>query len=363
MSRRWKLLAVTALTVLFAALALAPGAHALKPQAKVKAAFIYNGPIGDHGWIFAHERARRELEKALPYVETAYTESVSAGDAERIMKQYLRRGYNLIFGCTFEYMDIMLSLAKRHPDVVFMHVAGFKTSPNMAAYWAKIYQPSYLAGMVAGKMTKTNVIGYAAAFPIPLVLRIINSFVLGVQSVNPAAKIHLVWTLSWYDPAKEREAGESLMDIGADVLAQYFNSPAVQQAAQKRGKYSVGIYSDMSAFAPKAHLTAPVFNWGPFYKKIARAVHEGTWKSAMYAPGMKDGIAELAPFGPMVPQDVRSLVERKKAEILSGQFAVFSGPVKDQSGKVRVPAGKRMSEKELNSMNFLVQGIVGKIPK
>ena len=337
-------------------------ANALKPQAKVKAAFIYNGPIGDHGWIFAHEKARREIEK-IPYVETGYTESVSTGDAERIMQQYIRRGYNLIFGCTFEYMDAMLKLSKSNPNVVFMHVAGYKTSPNMAAYWAMIYEPAYLAGMVAGKMSKTNVIGYAAAFPIPIVVRNINSFALGVQSVNSAAKVHLVWTLSWYDPAKEREAAEALMDIGADVLGQYFNSPAVQQTAQRRGKYSIGAYSDMSAFAPKAHLTAPIFNWSSFYKKIVGAVHDGTWKSGMYSPSMKDGVTGLAPYGPMVPHDTRKIVDRKKAELIAGKFTPFTGPIKDQSGKVRIPAGKRISEKDLNSMNFLVQGIIGQIPK
>lgn len=363
MKRRLKL-STAALSAFFVVLVvLSLGAYALEPQPKVKAAFIYNGPIGDHGWIFAHERGRRELEKALPYVETAFTESVSAGDAERVMTQYLRRGYNLIFGCTFEYMDIMLKLAKSHPNVVFLHVAGFKTAPNMGTYWARVYQPSYLAGMVAGKMTKTNVIGYAAAYPIPLVLRIFNAFVLGVQSVNPQAKVHLIWTLNWYDPAKEREAGESLLDIGADVLAQYFNSPAVQQAAQARGKYGIGIYSDMSPFAPKAHLTAPVFNWEVFYKMVAQQVHQGTWKSSQYWDGMKEGVVGLAPFGPMVPQAVRDLVERKKAEISSGEFDVFHGPIKDQAGNVRVPAGKRMSNEEMLGMNFLVEGVVGKIPK
>ena len=166
-----------------------------------------------------------------------------------------------------------------------------------------------------------------------------------------------------YDPAKEREVAESLMDIGADVLGQYFNSPAVQQTAQRRGKYSIGAYSDMSAFAPKAHLTAPIFNWSSFYKKIAGAVHDGTWKSAMYSPSMKDGVAGLAPYGPMVPHATREMVDRKKAELIAGKFTPFTGPIKDQSGKVRIPAGKRISEKDLNSMNFLVQGIIGHIPK
>ncbi len=363
MSLRRKLLGAVVLAFFSVPLMFSAGALALDPKAKVKAAFIYNGPIGDHGWIFAHEKGRRELQKGLSYTDTAYTESVQAGDAERIMTRYMQKGYNLIFGATFEYMDTMLSLAKRNPDVVFMHVAGYKSSPNMANYWGKLYEPAYLAGIVAGKMTKTNVIGYAAAFPIPLVLRIINAFVLGAQSVNPDVKVHLVWTLSWYDPAKEREAGESLMDIGADVLAQYFNSPAVQQAAQRRGKYSVGVYSDMSAFAPKAHLTAAIFNWGGFYKRIARQVHEGTWKTGSYWPGMKEGVVGLAPFGPMVPQSVRDLVGRRKAEILSGKRAVFHGPVKDQSGKVRVRAGANMPVKDLLSMDFLVKGITGRIPK
>ena len=363
MSQCWKPLSLVVLTLFLTHSFVVTGAHALKPQAKIKAAFIYYGPIGDHGWTFAHEVGRKELVKALPYVETAFTESVQEGDVERIMVQYARRGYNLLFGTTYGFMDAMQNVAKRYPNAVFMHCSGFKVANNLGTYWGRVYQPSYLAGIVAGKMTKTNVIGYVAAHPISAVIRIFNAFALGVQSVNPNAKVHLVWTYTWYDPAKEREAGESLLDINADVVAQYQDSPAIQQAAERRGKYSIGQYTDMSKFAPKAFLTSPVLNWGVLYKKVAQELHEGTWKSYQYWGGLKEGVVGLAPFGPMVPQTVRDLVGRKKAEILSGKFDVFDGPIKDQSGKVRVPAGKQMSDKDMLAMKFLVEGVVGNLPK
>lgn len=364
MTRLWKLFAVVASALAWAALAAVPGARAIEPQSKVRAAFVYVSPVGDAGWTFAHDRARKETEKALSFVETAYTETVPEGaEAERVINQYARRGYNLIFTTSFGYMDPTINVAKRFPNVVFMHCSGFKTAKNVGTYFGRIYQPRYLTGIVAGRMTKTNIIGYVAAHPIPEVIRGINAFTLGVRSVNPGAKVHVVWTQTWYDPAKEREAAESLLDINADVIAQHQDSPGPQQAAEKRGRYSVGYNSDMSAFAPKAHLTAPVWNWAVIYKKVAQEVHDGTWKSYQYWGGLKDGVVDIAPFGSMVPQDVRDLVNRKKGDLIAGKFDVFEGPLKDQSSRTRLAAGKRMSDPDMLSMNFFVEGVVGQIPK
>ncbi|MFQ5693939.1 MAG: BMP family ABC transporter substrate-binding protein [Nitrospinota bacterium] len=359
---RIKLMGLAAMSLFLTALLFAPGAQALKPKPKIRAAFIYVSPVGDAGWTLAHDNGRKAMAK-LPYVETAFTEAVPEGaEAERVINQYVRKGYNLIFTTSFGYMDPTINVAKRNPNVVFMHCSGFKTAKNVGTYFGRMYQPRYLAGIVAGRMTKTNIIGYVAAHPIPEVIRGINAFTLGVRSVNRKARVHVVWTQTWYDPAKEREAGESLLDINADVIAQHQDSPGPQQAAAKRGRYSIGYNSDMSTFAPKAHLTAPVWNWGVIYKQIAKEVHEGTWKSYQYWGGLKEGVVGLAPFGPMVPQSVRDLVTKKKAEIVSGKFDVFEGPIKDQSGKVRLASG-RMSDRDMLSMNFFVEGVVGKIPK
>ncbi|MFQ5913818.1 MAG: BMP family ABC transporter substrate-binding protein [Nitrospinota bacterium] len=367
MSHRWKLLSIAILSVFLIALASSPGAYAIKPQAKIKAAFVYVSPVGDAGWTLAHDNARKALEKALPYVKTAFTEAVPEGaEAERVINQYVRKGYNLIFTTSFGYMDPTINVAKRSPNVVFMHCSGFKTAKNVGTYFGRMYQPRYLAGIVAGKMTKSNIIGYVAAHPIPEVIRGINAFTLGVRSVNPWAKVHVVWTQTWYDPAKEREAGESLLDINADVIAQHQDTPAPQQAAEKRGRYSIGYNSDMSSFAPKAHLTAPVWNWAVVYKKVAQEVHKGTWKSYQYWGGLKEGVVDIAPFGKMVPNSVRDLVIDAKVNLTRGVYDVFDvahhGPIKDQSGKVRLASG-RMSDKDMLSMNYFVEGVVGKVPK
>ncbi|HPZ10417.1 MAG TPA: BMP family ABC transporter substrate-binding protein, partial [Candidatus Eremiobacteraeota bacterium] len=270
---------------------------------KLKVAFVYVGPVGDAGWTLAHDNARKDLEKYLgELVETASIESVPEGaDAERIFTKLCEEGYKLIFGTSFGYMDAMENVAKRYPHVVFEHCSGYKTSTNLGTYFGKIEQPRYLSGLVAGKMTKSNKIGYVAAHPIPEVIRGINAFTLGVRKVNPRATVQVVWTYTWYDPAKEKEAAESLLDMGSDVIAQHQDTPGPQQAAEGKGCYSIGYNSDMSSFAPKAHLTSPVWNWSPFYMKTAREVYEDKWKSSSYCGGMKDGIVDLAPLGPMVP--------------------------------------------------------------
>jgi len=328
----------------------------------VKAAFIYVSPVGDAGWTLAHDNARKVID-ALPYVETAYTEAVPEGaEAERTLNQYVRDGYNLIFTTSFGYMDATINVAQQNPDVIFEHCSGFKTADNVGTYFGRMYQPRYLSGMIAGKMTESNTIGYVAAHPIPEVIRGIDAFTLGVRSVNPKAKVHVVWTQTWYDPAKEREAAESLLDIGADVIAQHQDTPAPQQAAEKRGKYSIGYNSDMASFAPGSYLTSPIWKWTVFYEKVVKEVHEGTWTSSQYWGGLADGVVGLAPYSDLVPQDVRDLVEAKKAEIVSGSWDVFNGPINNQDGTVMVAEGDTIPDQDLLGMTAFVEGVIGQLP-
>ncbi len=325
----------------------------------LKVGFIYVSPVGDAGWSWAHDQGRLAIE-ALPGVSTSFVEDVDEGpDSERVMLNMARKGFDLIFATSFGFMDPMLKVANQFPKTIFMHCSGFKTAPNMGNYFGRIYQPRYLSGMVAGSMTKSNILGYVAAFPIPEVIRGINAFTLGAQAVNPGVQVRVVWTKTWYDPATEKEAGKSLLDVGADVIAQHQDSPGPQEAAQERGAYSVGYNSDMSAFAPRAHLTAAVWNWAPYYRKIVQDVQNKTWKNTVDWWGMKEGIVDLAPFGPMVPQDVRDKVEARKQEILEGREKIFVGPIKDQKGNIRIPDGKTATDEELLGMKYFVQGIVG----
>ena len=343
--------------ILLAVLMAVPMATAAEKELKV--GFIYVSPIGDAGWSYAHDQGRKAID-AMDGVTTSYVEAVQEGpDSERVMLNMARKGYGLIFATSFGYMDSMLKVAKKYPKTVFMHCSGFKTAPNMGNYFGRMYQARYLSGMVAGAMTKSNILGYVAAFPIPEVIRGINAYALGAQAVNPKAQVRVVWTKTWYDPATEKEAAKSLLDVGADVIAQHQDSPGPQEAAQEKGVYSIGYNSDMSAFAPKAHLTAPIWNWAPFYKKVVEQVRKGTWKSSSTWMGMKEGIVDLAPFGPMVPEAVRKKVLAKKAELVSGKDDIFMGPIKDQNGTVQVPKGKIPTDANLLGMKYFVQGVVG----
>ncbi|MFQ5912841.1 MAG: BMP family ABC transporter substrate-binding protein [Nitrospinota bacterium] len=340
------------------------GAQPEGPIKKVKVALVLPGPVGDAGWNLAHLRALKALNKALPYVETHYTDSVPEGaEAERVFATYARKGYHVIIAGSFGYMDPALNMAKKFPKVVMMHCCGYKTAPNMATYYVRDFEVGYLAGILAGRMTKKNIIGFVGSHPIPNIVLNINAFAIGVRSVNPKAKVHLVWIQSWYNPAKEREAAESVLDVGADVVAQYVDSPAVQQVAEKRGAYSIGIYSDMSAFAPKAHLTSQVWNWGAIFNDVVKRVHEGTWKNDKYLWGLKEGAVELSPFSQAVPPSVRQLIEQRTTAIKEGRLNIFTGPIRDQKGAVRVPAGKKLSYLEAWKLGFLVEGFVGKLPK
>ncbi|MBZ4686300.1 MAG: hypothetical protein JG774_2045 [Desulfomicrobiaceae bacterium] len=321
--------------------------------------FVYVSPVGDAGYSYAHDQGRKAVE-AMEGVTTSFVESVPEGqDAERVITTMARKGYDMIFSTSFGYMDPTLKVAKQFSDVKFLHCSGYKTAPNMANYFGRMYQARYLTGMVAGAMTKSNLLGYVAAFPIPEVIRGINAFALGAQAMNPKAEVRVVWTKTWYDPAREKEAAKSLLDAGCDVIAQHQDSPAPQEAAQERGVYSVGYNSDMAKFAPKAHLTAAVWNWAPFYTEMVRQAQAGTWKADSYWWGMDKGVVDIAPFGPMVPEEVRAKVQAAKEAIGKGENPVFVGPIADQKGVERVPAGKALSDAELLSMNWFVRGVVG----
>lgn len=343
--------------LLIAALTL--GFYGVVSAKELKVGFVYVSPIGDAGWSYAHDVGRGMVED-MEGVTTSYVESVPEGpDAERVIQNMARKDFDIIFATSFGYMDPMLKVARQFPDTIFMHCSGFKTAENMGNYFGRMYQARYLSGMVAGAMSKSNTLGYVAAFPIPEVIRGINAFTLGAQAVNPEVQVRVVWTKTWYDPATEKEAAKSLLDVGADVIAQHQDSPGPQEAAQEKGVYSIGYNSDMSAFAPKAHLTAPVWNWGPYYVSVVQRVQDGTWESGAAWLGMETGIVDLAPYGPMVPEEIREMVAAKRAEIIKGDAAVFSGPIKDQAGNIKIEEGASADDQTLLGMTWFVEGVIG----
>ena len=350
--------------LLLLALMLALPQLATAEEKKIKTGFIYVGPVGDAGWTYAHDEGRKAME-TLPFVEpSTYIESVPEGaESARVITGLVRKGHNLIFTTSFGYMDATLDVARRNKDVVFMHCSGYKSAENVGNYFGRMYEPRYLSGIVAGKMTKANVIGYVAAFPIPEVIRGINAFTLGVQSVNPKAQVRVVWTQTWFDPGIERDAADSLLDVGADVLAMHQDAPATLQAAEARNAFVIGYNSDMRDFAPNAFLTAPVWHWGPLYSKIAQEVKDGTWKSESIWWGMKQDLVQLAPISDRVPADVKALVEEKTAAIKAGTLHPFAGPVTDQDGTVQIAAGATPDDGHLLGMSYFVKGVQGTIPK
>jgi len=373
MSRNKRVLVLVALLLVIAlpsAQCPTPAAPTATPppspttEPKLKVAFVYVGPVGDMGWSYAHDQGRQALEKALPYVETTYVEAVAEGaDAERVIRDLAEKGNKVIFATSFGYMDSVIAVAKDYPDTVFEHCTGYKTAANVGIYDGRGYQGWYLAGIVAGKMTKNNVLGYVAPYPIPEVVRNMNAFTLGARSVNPEVKVHIVWINTWFDPVKEREATQALIDQGADVVARESDSAEPDKLCEEEGVYSIGYNSDSSHLAPKAVLTSPIWDWSVFYIQCVKDVHDGTWTNTPYWGTMGDGILKLAPFGSMVPEDVQKMVKAQEKEIIDGTFDVFVGPIKDNTGKERVPAGQTMTDEEKLSFDWLVEGIVGTIPK
>ncbi len=348
---------VSLLVFFLAILVSLPGSAGAEDDLKV--GFIYVSPVGDAGYSYAHDLGRQAVAD-MDGVDTSFVESVPEGpDAQRVLRKMARNGFDLIFATSYGYMDPVIKVAKNFPQTTFMHCSGFKRAENVGTYFGRMYQARYLTGMVAGAMTETDTLGFVAAYPLPELIRGINAFTLGAQSVNPEVQVRVVWTKSWYDPATEKEAAKSLLDIGADVIAQHVDSPAPQEAAQEKGAYSVGYNSDMSAFAPQAHLTSAVWEWGNLYTDITSQVKEGTWESQDIWAGIDEQVVDIAPFGPMVPEAVQEQVLAKKESMIAGDFDVFAGPIKDQDGTVRVTPGQSMSDDEIWGMNWFVEGVVG----
>ena len=297
------------------------------------------------------------------WILSSFAESVPEGaDAERVIRNFARKDFDLIFATSFGYMDPMLKVAGEFPDTAFMHCSGFKTAKNMSNYFGRIYQARYLTGMVAGAMTKSGKIGYVAAMQIPEVIRGINAFTLGAQAINPDVEVVIVWTNTWYDPVLEKDSAVSLLDAGCDVIAQHQDSPGPQEAAQERGVYSIGYNSDMTSFAPKAHLTAAIWNWGPFYLEVAKQVRDGQFQGGESLwLGMDKGVVDIAPFNAIVPQEVRTQVLAKKQDLLQGKDTIFAGPIVDQEGNEVVAEGKQLDDGALLGMKFLVKGVTGSL--
>ncbi len=325
--------------------------------------FIYVGPIGDGGWTYAHEQARLVLEKETG-IRTIYKESVPEGaEVKDVVRSMVDQGANIIAATSFGFMDYIVEMAAQFPDVKFIHCSGYKMAENMGNYFGRIYEARFLSGLVAGMKTKTNKIGYVAAFEIPEVVRGINAFTLGVKAVNPEATVNVRWTHTWYDPAKEKEGAKALLDEGCDVIAQHQDTAGPQQAAEERGMFSVGYNTDMTRMAPNAHMTAPVWNWGMYYVRQVKEVIAGTWKPESYWGGIKDGIVNISPLTKNAPEGAQKKVDEMKNLITAGKFHPFQGPIKDQTGKVKVPAGKTLTDSELLSIDWFVEGVVGKISK
>lgn len=331
----------------------------------LKVAFVYVGPVGDAGWTYAHDQGRLAMEKALgDKVKTTFVESVPEGaDAERVIRKLAVDGNRLIFATSFGYMNAMDKISRVFPNVVFEHATGYKRGKNLGTYETRLYEAAYLDGVIAGKMTKSNILGVVASFPVPEVVRNVDAFTLGAQSVNPAIRTKVVWVNTWYDPAKERQAAEALIAQGADILSQCTDSPATLQAAQEKGIYAFGWDSDMTRFAPKAHLTAGTNVWGEFYTRTAQAVIDGTWKTSDIHGGLHEGMVKMAPLNPVIPAPVVKIFEERKAAIAQGRFHPFQGPIKDQSGTIQVAAGADMPQEQVQSLNFFVQGVDGTLQK
>ena len=344
----------------------APAAAASAPKAEpLKIAFAYVGPVGDGGWTFAHDNGRKALEKEFgDKVKTSFVESVpESADAERVIRDMVGQGNKLVFGTTFGYMETMLKVAADSKDVKFEHATGYKQADNMRTYDSRTYEGAYMAGVIAGKMTKSNTLGVVASVPIPEVIRNINSFTLGAQSSNPKVKTKVVWVNEWFNPPKETEAATSLINGGADVLFQNTDSPAVLKAAEAKGKRAFGWDSDMTAYGPKAHLASAVINWGPYYIKATKEALDGSWKGGSGAWwGVKEGAIDIVSIAEDVPADTKAKVAEVKKGLADGSFVIWKGPITDNTGKVQIAKDAVADDKFLGGLNFFVKGVEGKVP-
>jgi basic membrane protein A and related proteins len=357
MSQLRKVFAATA-----AAVGLALASHVVVAQQKPKVGFVYVGPIGDHGWSYQHHQGLLAVKKELG-VETTHVENVAEGpDAERVIDQLASSGHNIIFTTSFGFMNPTLRVAQRYPNVKFEHISGYRRADNVATANIRYYEGRYIAGVLAGKTSKTNTVGYIASFPIPEVIMGINAAYLGAKSVNPNVKFKIIWVSTWFDPGKEADAAKALVDQGADVLFQHTDSPAAMKLAQDRGIFAIGQASDMSPFGKDAQLTALVNNWGPYYIARVKAAGDGSWKSGDTWEGIKGGMLNIAAYGPKVSPDAAKAADEAKAKIVAG-FNPFTGPLKRQDGTEFLKAGEAIADKDLSGMNFYVEGIEGTLPK
>ena len=348
-----------------AAPAPAPAAAAPAKAAPLKVAFAYVGPVGDGGWTYAHDNGRKAVEKEFgDKVVTSFVEKVpESADAERVIRDMASQGAQLVFGTTFGYMEPMLKVAADLKDVKFEHATGYKTAPNLRTYDSRTYEGAYMAGVVAGKMSKTGTLGVVGSVPIPEVVRNINSFTLGAQSVNPAIKTKVVWVNEWFNPPKETEAATALINGGADVLFQNTDSSAVLQTAEKMGKRAFGWDSDMTAYGPKAHLASAVINWGPYYVKAVGEALNGKWTGGTSAWwGVKEGAIDLVSMAADVPDDTKKRIDEVKAGLKDGSFAIWKGPIMDNTGKELLGKDVVADDKFLGGLKTYVKGVEGKVP-
>lgn len=338
-------------------------APAAKPE-PLKISFAYVGPVGDGGWSYAHDQARKKLEAEFgDKIQTTYVESVPEGpDAERVLRDMLTQGNKLVFGTTFGYMDVMQKLGAEFKDAKFEHATGYKTSENVRTYDSRTYEGAYLAGIIAGAMTQSNTLGVVGSVPIPEVIRNINSFTMGAQSVNPKVKTKVVWVNEWFSPPKETEAATSLINGGADVLFQNTDSPAVLKTAQEKGKRAFGWDSDMTAYGPKAHLGSAIINWAPYYIKSTKDVLEGTWTTGQSWWGVKEGAVDLVSIAEDVPAEIKAKVDEVRNGLKDGSFVIWKGPIMDNAGKAVLEKDAVADDKFLTSIGFYVQGVEGQVP-
>ena len=350
-----------------AAPAPAPAAASAPAPAKadpLKIAFAYVGPVGDGGWTFAHDNARKALEKEYgDKIVTSFVESVpESADAERVIRDMAGQGNKLIFGTTFGYMEPMLKVAADNPEVKFEHATGYKTAPNMRTYDSRTYEGAYMAGVIAGRMTKSNTLGVVASIPIPEVIRNINSFTLGAQSSNPNIKTKVVWVNEWFNPPKETEAATALINGGADILFQNTDSSAVLHTAEKMGKRGFGWDSDMTAYGPKAHLGSAIIDWAPYYIKAVGEALDGKWATGQTWWGVKEGAIDLVSLAADVPEEAKKALDDVKAGLKAGSYNIWKGPISDNTGKEVLAKDAVADDKFLGGINFFVKGVEGKVP-
>ena len=345
--------------------ASAPAAAAAPAKAEpLKIAFAYVGPVGDGGWTFAHDNGRKAVEKEYgDKVVTSFVEKVpESADAERVIRDMASQGNKLIFGTTFGYMEPMLKVAGDIKDVKFEHATGYKTAENMRTYDSRTYEGAYMAGVIAGKMTKSNTLGVVGSIPIPEVIRNINSFTMGAQSVNPKITTKVVWVNEWFNPPKETEAATALINGGADVLMQNTDSSAVLQTAEKMGKRAFGWDSDMTAYGPKAHLGSAIINWGPYYVKAVGEALAGKWTTGQAWWGVKEGAIDMVSVAADVPDETKKRIDEVKAGLKDGSFSIWKGPIMDNAGKELLAAGTTADDKFLGGLKTYVKGVEGKVP-